>query len=681
MGFASLTKHSTSVYAAPANQTSVRYNGCQTVRRKGNTVTDTPYPSLTSDDEQARRLCALAIAFSNAKSPISSDEVHAAHYQDLSDDSFRRKFSRDRIKLVECGLVIRQVGITERDALWQADEHSFADGSTLSADDALMLDVLCTQLVADPSFAYRNELRLALAKIDHAFGTLTAARLDPAQHSHGPLQVMLACMEQGHLASITYVDARGNTTERIVAPYGHFGLRGNLYFVCAQAGKTGVDSQSLRTFRIDRVAKARQEKGRFAIPEDFCVDDHMLLPFQLGLTTCTAQLMPGPSADADMLAELDRRADVLADGARSVGVSDVVAAARWAIAADMKPIAPAELADAWQHILQEASVAQAVPQPKDYEPLSQRTMPGQRGRKGGSDTMRELMVLVSSLGTEGATLTPASVAARLGVSVERATLLINLILTACTDTDYQLPLALADDNGVVLSRSQGVTGRPIRLTTAEAQALVAALDELGFAPEDPLRVDVLEAFAPTSLSEADVTAHIEAALTQDQNETLEACSRAISAGAALTFSYQAMGQAHPAPRRVAPQAIRHVDEFWYLDTFDYGRRAQRTFRIDRMADVHIARVLEDEPVPDAPTQRQERMVGITFSGHTMLDLLEWPRLEVLGTRGKAIVTQLPFYGGMWLPRHLAACGSLATTSDDELASLARGYGKSIGDLP
>ena len=172
--------------------------------------------SLTSDDEQARRLCALAIAFSNAESPISSQEVHAAHYAELSDDSFRRKFSRDREKLVECGLVIRQVGLDARDALWQADVSSFADGSSLSADDALMLDVLCTQLVEDPAFAWRDELRLALAKVDHAFG---AAEFDEVHMSHRDLPEFAAQSDAAWRANFIKVAFSKKGTFEMNEPY------------------------------------------------------------------------------------------------------------------------------------------------------------------------------------------------------------------------------------------------------------------------------------------------------------------------------------------------------------------------------------------------------------------------------------------------------------------------------
>ena len=632
------------------------------------------FVSLTSDDEQARRLCALAIAFSNAESPISSQEVHAAHYADLSDDSFRRKFSRDREKLVECGLVIRQVGQDVRDALWQADDSSFADGSSLSSDDALMLDVLCTQLVSDPSFAWHDELRLALAKVDHAFGTLTAARLSPTRQSNETLKTLLSCVEHSRLAALTYVDAKGARTERTVAPYGHFGLRGNVYFVCAQVRDGALDPNNLRTLRADRVERVKQLAKRFEMPEDFCVDDYVVLPFQIGATSCTAQLMTTSATDADMLADLSRRSR-LHDGLHEVAVSDVTAAARWAIAAGMRPTSPEELVTEWRQLLDVAAAAKAVPQPEVSRATARPALKGRRGRKGGVAELRELMALVGSLKDEGATLTPAAVAARLGIPQERASLLINLILTACTDTGYQLPLTLAEGDGVTLSRSQGVTGRPVRLTQAETRALLAALDELGFAEDDPLRINVLEAFGSSGLDEQALRARVETALSLDQNETLEACSRSISAGSALSFSYQSTGQDEPRRRHVAPQAVRRANELWYLDAYDFDRRALRTFRIDRMSDVRITSVAAAHGKSSPTAARTERTAEVTIRDRTALDLFEWPRLEVVGEQDGCVVAQLPYYGGMWLPRRLAACVGLVTTPDEELVELVRTVGR------
>lgn len=629
------------------------------------------FPTLTSDDEQARRLCALAIAFSNAELPISSTDVHAAHYPDLSDDSFRRKFSRDREKLVECGLVIRQVGSDANAALWQADASSFADASSISAEDALMLDVLGTQLVADPSFAYRGELRLALAKVDHAFGTLTAARLAPStSQATDSLAVLLSCMGEGRVARIDYVDARGNRGSRLVAPYGHFGLRGHVYFVCAQADGGKVDPQHLRTLRTDRMGRVSKTSRAFLVPEDFSVEDHVLLPFQIGPSVCTVVLAQTDGTDPDMLAALRERSHALPGGTHQTSASSIDAAATWAIAADMRPQEPQELVDAWQQKLAAAQLIDERPLPARPRGASPRSARRRAGRRGAVDETRELVALVGSLASEGATLTPTVVAARLGTTVERARLLISLVLTACTGTDYHLPLALSADDGVVLSRSKGVSGRPVRLTRTETHALVAALDELGFSADDPLREDVLSAFAPKGLVEGDVRPRVEAALSRAKSETLEACSRAICAGVDLAFGYQRPDQSAPSARRAGPVALRRSGDFWYVDAFDLDRQGMRAFRVDRMSDVRV-RQRSGRPRMSAGERRAERAVEVAFLDDGPLDALEWPRLEVVAQSGGVTFATIPYYGGSWLPRRIAACGSAVATDDEEMRILVR----------
>ena len=635
-------------------------------------VEDNENVSLTSDDEQARRLCALVVALSNARSPIPSADIHAAYYPDLADDAFRRKFSRDREKLVECGMVVRSVGKDDKEASWQADATSFADSALLSEDDALMLDVLGTQFVDDPSFAHRDDLRFALAKIDHAFGTLSAARIAPQRRDGAKvLQTMLSCLAGGSLARITYVDAKGARSERVVAPYGQFGLRDNVYFVCAQVTDGIVCEHDPRFFRADRIEKASAAKGGFVVPEDFSVGDFIRLPFQIGPTTCHALLLPSAESDRDMVLDLERCAISNQDGMLEVAVSSVEDAARWCVAAGIEPREPKELVSAWHDILSRAAQFEARDVPEVATPVAKRSPKARRGRPGGANEMRELVALVSSLSHEGAALTPEVVSARLGVTVERARFLINLVLTACTDTSYQLPLSLSDADGVVLSRSHGVAGRPIRLTRGETDALVSVLDELGFPADDPLRLEVLAAFAPVGITEEQARTHVDDALSQDDNEVLEACSRTITSGGTLSFMYAGLQRKGRERRIVSPQALRRSGDLWYLDGHDHARSAQRTFRIDRMSDVRVVPTPDAQDHADAGVQKTERQVKVAFLDRAPLDLFEWPRLEVLGEQDGALVASLPFYGGVWLPRHLAACSDVVITSDGDLAALVR----------
>src|SRR5262249_50420821 len=61
--------------------------------------------------------------------------------------------------------------------------------------------------------------------------------------------------------AITYRDKNDRSTERVLEPYGVVALRGRWY-------ATGLDSRSgqVRSFRLDRVARAAAQQGQFPVP-------------------------------------------------------------------------------------------------------------------------------------------------------------------------------------------------------------------------------------------------------------------------------------------------------------------------------------------------------------------------------------------------------------------------------
>lgn len=313
---------------------------------------------LTRDDDRARRICSLALDFMNASSPLRSSEIARAHYPGLSADSFRRAFSRDRSVLAACGVVVAERRVPGEDSLWEADHaRSFARGAELSATEAAALELACRPLADDPTFPLADDLRLALAKVSRAFSeTLAVGRARDLAPSR-ILETLCACLTDQTAALATYVDARGRASERTLAPYGFFGLRGNLYLVAARVSDDGSTCENqTRTYRIDRFTAAKALKGTsFSIPEDFSVADWRRLPFQMGATACEARFL----VDGDRLEEVRRAAgsqssfEQVGSGAVwAVDVSDVSAAASWAVAMGIRPIAPEPLVAAWRGILE-----------------------------------------------------------------------------------------------------------------------------------------------------------------------------------------------------------------------------------------------------------------------------------------------------------------------------------------
>lgn len=313
---------------------------------------------ITRDDDRARRVCSLALDFMNAASPLSSSEIARTHYPGLSSDSFRKAFSRDRQTLASCGLAIVERRVPGEESLWEADSaRSFARGAEISPTDGAALELACRPLVDDPAFPLADELRLALAKVSRAFSeTLSTAR-SRERGSSRALDALRSCLAKRTVARVTYVNARGETSERMLAPFGFFALRGTLYLVADRLDDDGAPTGDPRTYRVDRVTAAcLLPETTFSIPEGFSVANWRRLPFQMGPTTLEARFVVGDDRAGDVERAAGTQGSFAHEGDAlvwTVAVSDELAAARWAVAAGIRPLAPESLVTAWSRVLEE----------------------------------------------------------------------------------------------------------------------------------------------------------------------------------------------------------------------------------------------------------------------------------------------------------------------------------------
>ena len=317
-----------------------------------------------ADEAMAERLATLALLFMNARHAIPTSELLATAYPDLSRDSAERAFGRDRARLRDCGIEVVAARLADGTEAYEVDEDaSFARAGSLTARDALVLDMACRPLLDDPSFPHASELRLALAKVNRGFAAPTgvggpAGATPSAAGGSGPLGTVRSCLVAGHACHISYRDAAGRHTERDIAPFGLFGLRGTVYVVAAAVEGDVIDEGRIRTYNSTRILAARERRGvRFEVPDDFYVEDFVRLPFQIGPTTTRATMLVPTGREQDVRREVRGRGSLLrADGRLelSVDVSDVGAAARWAAALGLVPLEPGELVSAWEETLSEA---------------------------------------------------------------------------------------------------------------------------------------------------------------------------------------------------------------------------------------------------------------------------------------------------------------------------------------
>lgn len=76
----------------------------------------------------------------------------------------------------------------------------------------------------------------------------------------------------------------------------------------------------------------------------------------------------------------------------------------------------------------------------------------------------------------------------------------------------------------------------------------------------------------------------------------------------LIFEYRARGHDQDGQRRVSPQRLVRYRDNWYLDAWDHGRRALRTFSLDRIEAPHLAAAA----VKEIPDTKLDRALGASY---------------------------------------------------------------------
>ena len=123
--------------------------------------------SEPSFDKTAQRILNLFFVLNSSPEPLTTEQIvldSDLGYGSGNIDSDKRKFRRDRDKLLERGILIKEVrpaGAQEtEESSWTIDrEHTFAAGGLITADDA---DILLNTVEV-----YIKYLR---AKVDEPFG-------------------------------------------------------------------------------------------------------------------------------------------------------------------------------------------------------------------------------------------------------------------------------------------------------------------------------------------------------------------------------------------------------------------------------------------------------------------------------------------------------------------------------
>ena len=90
-----------------------------------------------------------------------------------------------------------------------------------------------------------------------------------------------------------------------------------------------------------------------------------------------------------------------------------------------------------------------------------------------------------------------------------------------------------------------------------------------------------------------------------------------------------------------------------------------------MSDLHAV----DIDLPKAPgnSKESEQSIVVRFMDGRYLELFLWDGLQLLSHDDDGTTVMIPYYGGTWLIRHLAACGDSIRLGDAQMAQWVQQY--------
>ena len=293
-----------------------------------------------------------------------------------------------------------------------------------------------------------------------------------------------------------------------------------------------------------------------------------------------------------------------------------------------------------------------------------------RGRKDGTERIRELVALLGSLSEVGDTISLDAISARLGISRDEARTMMDIICMASGEETGGLLISSNEEETEYTLQYLNTRGRPLRLTTPETMAVLHALDLAGVDENDQLRTRLSEALtSPTVLIE-----EVRQSLgTRSQDPSLIACAQSQAQQRLLTFRYQGIRDNEPRTRTVLVRRLRLSGEHWHVDAFDTEVEQDRTFRMDRMSNP----VLGDTATLPQEEYTAQTEVRVTFNDLKYLTMFDWPNLRITDEQAGIIRGVLPYYnnGSTWLLRRICACRGTLVVEDERIMEEAREYAR------
>lgn len=297
------------------------------------------------------------------------------------------------------------------------------------------------------------------------------------------------------------------------------------------------------------------------------------------------------------------------------------------------------------------------------------------GRRQSVERIRELVSLLGSLSHVGDTVTLDAIASRLGIGIDEAASMMDIVCQASGEEMGGLLVSANEQFTEFTLEYPDIHGMPLRLTQSETIALVHALDVTGIPKDDPIRSRVLRAYSSPGIDDDEVRKTLGASRTPELGDTLKICAHARAASRMVDFLYCGLADNAPRERCALIRNLRLEHDRWYVDAYDLDVLEERVFRLDRMRSATLGprgRLPEKDTASSAA-----RLVQVTFSDPSYVTLFDWPGLRITQTTPDCVEGTLPYYehGGDWLLRRIAACGGTLQVHDEDIMLKAREYAR------
>lgn len=283
-------------------------------------------------------------------------------------------------------------------------------------------------------------------------------------------------------------------------------------------------------------------------------------------------------------------------------------------------------------------------------------------RTSGADRARRLIAILGRFKV-GTSIPLAELADEVGATpAELADDLETLSLCGVAPYSPEQMVDVFVEDGVVevYTPLPAVRG-PIRLSPAEAEALVAALGAAGFAADDPLTAKLMGA-ASASFHAESVERTLRTSAVTHETGVFETLADAVRSREAVRIVYQGEGASEPTTRAVEPTQLFADRGAWYVSAWCRKAGDHRTFRVDRVRGIERTNERFDPATrgdaagaPRALATEGLPLARVRFVPGEEFVEREWPGGRVAEELlDGAVVAEIPYSGTDWVARRVVA---------------------------